>query len=53
MVHRTNLDVRLEHPKASFNISQTLVALYDLVRRRIRIGHQQQFAVEQLQVCGV
>jgi hypothetical protein len=39
VVHRTNLDIGFEHPKAAFNIGQTFVALHNLWRRCTRIGH--------------
>jgi hypothetical protein len=35
VVHRRNLDFGLEHPKASFNIGKSLVALHHFWRRQV------------------
>ena len=51
VVHRPDLDFRLEHPEAPLDVSERLVALHHLGGRQVRrVGHQQQFAVHQARV---
>ena len=51
VVDRADLDVGLEHPKASLDVGQALVALDHFGCRLGGVGHQQQLAVEQLEVA--
>ncbi len=43
-------NIGFKYPDAALNFGLALVAVHHLGGRRIRIGHQQQFAVEQLQI---
>jgi len=52
MEHRCNLDLRLQHPKPSFDVGQRLVTAHHLARCQIlNIGPQQQFAIHRLGAC--
>jgi hypothetical protein len=52
VVHRPDLDLGLEHPKAPLNIGQRLVTANDVLGAQIGcIGHQQQFAIHQARMC--
>ena len=49
VVHRTNLELRLEHLEAAFDVGERLVTRdYVLGGQPLHIGHQQQFAVHPL-----
>ena len=52
VVHRPDLDLRLEHPKAPLNIGQRLVAANDVLGAQIGcIGHQRQFAIHKARMA--
>ena len=49
VVHRRDVDFRLQHPEAPLDVGQGLVAADHLLRCQVRyVGDQQQLAVHQL-----
>ena len=50
VVDRPDLDLAFQRPEPALDVSQAFVALHHLGRRRIGVGHQQQLAVQLLQV---